>query len=386
MATASLGAKPEYLRCPVCDESYDEKDHLPKGFPCQHCVCMTCLEEIIKRCNGSKVACPMCRHAVPIPQSKAAGFPNNLAVMDMLATGQPEGAITGSTCTKHNKIISGFCLTCHETVCVMCMLKSPQHKGHDMEELSEVMEKCIGQSAEVVSDIVHTCSLIQEDIKQMSTANNPECLKILYQLKNCQSDIRNTASTASATNSSKPLARTATNVPDEHRVELVPTLSQVDVLPTANLPVKNGKLELLTSAKLPRFKHIDMNRRNKLLLVFPHRDYAVYKIDEHKFCKVKQPPLSGQSTELLNVAEHVILSENNKLVMQNEFVMMCNNKGYDISKRYMCKVHVFKRNWIALTQLEGSDLKCVFIQEKDQKYIKDNAYPSTVSAVRSSYI
>ena len=169
----------------------------------------------------------MCRHAVPIPKSKAAGFPNNLAIMDMLADGQSEGDMITNTCTKHDKVISGFCLTCHEPVCMMCVFKS--HKGHHMEEMSEVMEKCIGQSAEVVNDIVHTCSLIQENIKQMAKANNPDCLKILYQLKKSQSDIRNVISTSSATNDSKPPTLTATSLSDEHPVEQVSTQLQVDV-------------------------------------------------------------------------------------------------------------------------------------------------------------
>ena len=340
MATASPGSKPECLRCPVCGESYDEEDHLPKGFPCQHCVCIRCLDGMIKRCDGYQLPCPMCRHAVPIPKSEAAEFPNNLAIMDMLAAGQSEGDTAASTCTKHNKSVSGFCLTCHEPVCVMCVFKS--HKGHHMEELSQVMGICISQLAEVVNDIVHACSLIQENIKQMAKANNQDCLKILYQLKKCQSDIRNAVDIASATNISNPQVLTATNLSDEHAVEQVSTQSQVDVLPTTNLleSVNNDILTLLASTKLPRFKHIDMNRRDKLLLAFPKGHYAIYKIDEHMFCKVEQPPLSDKSTRLLKVADHVILSQHSRLVMQNEYGMMCDDKVYSFSERYMCKVHV----------------------------------------------
>ena len=386
MATASPGRKPDYLTCPVCEETYDEKDHLPTGFPCQHCVCIKCLDGIIKRCDGYKVVCPMCRRAVSIPQSKAAGFPNNLAIMDMLAAGQPEGDMAASTCTKHNKVISEFCLTCHEAVCMMCVFKS--HKGHDMEELSEVMEKCIGQSAEVINDIVHTCSLVQENITQMAKANNQDCLKILYQLKKCQSDIKNAVSTACATNVSKPLALTAMTLSDEHPVEQFSTQSQVDVLPKADLPesVNNDKLKLLASAKLPKLKHIDMNRRNKLLLVFPQSHHTIYKIHEHKFCKLEQAPLSDIITKVLKAAEHVILSEESKLVMQNDYGVICDNKVYSFGARIMCKVHVFNRDWIALTQREGSHLKCVLIREKNQQDISCRCLSHTETMVRWSFV
>ena len=100
------------------------------------------------------------------------------------------------------------------------------------------------------------------------------------------------------------------------------------------------------------------------------------------FCKVEQPPLSDKAARLLKVAEHVILSQDNKLVMQNEVGMMCDNKGYSFSERYMCKVHVFKRDWIALTHRERSSLRCVFIWEKDQESVYETWYSFTESMVR----
>ena len=110
----------------------------------------------MKRCDGDKVACPLCRQTVTIPKTKAAGFPNNVAILDMLAIAQSQVEVAPSTCTQHNKVLSVFCTTCQEAVCMTCALKSSQHKGHDMEELAEVMEKCIHQSEELLSDITHT--------------------------------------------------------------------------------------------------------------------------------------------------------------------------------------------------------------------------------------
>ena len=159
MATAS----PSHLICPICEESYNERDHLPKSFPCQHSVCIKCLEGMIRRCYGNEVTCPLCRQAVPIPKSKAAGFPNNLLMLDLLAGthSQSKLEVASSTCIQHNKVFSVFCLSCQEAMCMTGAFKSPEHKGHNMEELSDAMEKCIHRSEEVLIDIIQTASTLQ---------------------------------------------------------------------------------------------------------------------------------------------------------------------------------------------------------------------------------
>ena len=193
MATASLSTKPSHLVCPICEESYNEKDHLPKSFPCQHSVCMRCLEGMIERCDGDEVACPLCRQTVPIPQSKATGFPNNLLILELLSSMQSQVEVAPSTCTQHSKVLSVFCLTCQEAVCMTCAFKSPEHKGHDWEELSEAMEKCIHQSGEALSDIIQTASTVHEEIKQKAKVNNPQCRQLLCQLQKCKEYVGNAA-------------------------------------------------------------------------------------------------------------------------------------------------------------------------------------------------
>ena len=173
MATASPSTKPSHLSCPICEESYNERDHLPKGFPCQHSVCMRCLDGIVARCDGDEVACPLCMQTVLIPKSKAAGFPNNIAILDMRTGAQLQVEVTPSICAKHNKTLSVFCLACQEAVCMTCAFKSPEHKGHDWEELSDAMERCIHQSEEMLSNIIQTASTLQDNIKQKAQANNP---------------------------------------------------------------------------------------------------------------------------------------------------------------------------------------------------------------------
>ena len=82
MATASPSAKPSHLICPICEESYNERNHLPKGFPCQHSVCIKCLEGMIKRCDGDELACPLCRQTVPIPKSNNNNNNNKFALIE----------------------------------------------------------------------------------------------------------------------------------------------------------------------------------------------------------------------------------------------------------------------------------------------------------------
>ena len=156
----------------------------------------------------------------------------------------------------------------------------------------------------------------------------------------------------------KPHMPTKTST--ENLSEQSSALSPPDGLPTASLPqsVNKDKLELLTSAKLPEFKYIDMNRRNRLLLTFPQNHYAVYELHDHRFYSVEQSALSDKAVELLKNAKHAVLSLDDKLVVQDEFSMMCDNKTYSFGRRYMCKVHCFERDWINLSHCRDSELLC----------------------------
>ena len=384
MATASPSTKPSHLICPICEEAYNERDHLPKGFPCQHSVCMRCLEGIIEQCDGDEVACPLCRQTVPIPQSKAAGFPNNLLILELLCSMQSQVEVAPSTCTQHNKILSVFCLTCQKAVCMTCAFKSPEHRGHDWEELSEAMEKCIHQSEEVLSDIIQTASTFQEKIKQRAQANNPQCLQFLCQLQKCQEYVRN-ASVGDIDD-----IPTTPNIPakvcTENPVEEASALTPVDDLPTASLPQSKNKdkLEPLASAMLPEFKYIDINRRNRLLLTFPHSRYATYKIIGHQFSTMEQPALSDKTMRMLKDAEHAILSQDSKLVVQDEFSMMCHNKTYSFRDRYLCKVHTFRGKWMTLCHRTESELLLEIIWENDERTIHEEEGLSLDSLVSFS--
>ena len=334
MATASPSAKPSHLICPICEENYNERDHLPKGFHCQHSVCIKCLDGMIKRCDGDEVACPLCRQTVPIPKSKAAGFPNNLLILDLLAGMHSQSEVAPCTCTKHNEVLSVFCSTCQEAMCMTCAFKSPEHKEHDLEELSDTMERCIHQS-EVLSDIIQTASTLGENIKHKAQANNPQCLQLLGQMRKCKEYIGKAASDGiddKADALMKPYMPNKMYTEDPAEQASAPAPD--DSLPTASLPqsVNRDKLEFLASAKLPGFKDINMNRRTKLLHIFPHYRYDVFRIKDHQFCSMEQAALSDKSSRMLKDADHAILSQDGKLVIQDEYRVMCQNKTDNLGR------------------------------------------------------
>ena len=283
-----------------------------------------------------------------------------------------QSKVAPSTCTQHNKVLSVFCLTCQEAVCMTCAFKSPEHKGHDWEELSEAMERCIQQSEEVLSNIIQTASTLQVKVKQKAQANNPQCLQLLDQMGKCNEHLGNAATGGTDDKAdilTKPHSKIKiyTENPIEHTSALAPN----DGLPTASLPqsVNKDKFEFLASAKLPEFKYIDMNRRSKLLLTFPQNHYAIYKIHEHRFCSMEQPALSDKTVRMLRDTKHAVLSQNDELVVQAEYSMMCHNTTYSFGRRYMCKVHVCQWEWINLSHRRDSVLICDFMKRRDETSI-----------------
>ena len=370
MASPSSSTMQGLLSCPICEESYNERDHLPKGFPCQHSLCNECLEGIIKRCDGNEVACPLCRQTVPVPKFKAAGFPNNVTILQLLVAARSQTETSPSTCKQHNTVISVFCSTCQEGICVSCMLKSPKHKGHDMEEVSDEMERCIHRSQEVLSNIIQAASAIHKNIQQKAEANNPECLLLLSKLQKSQADLGR----AEGTDAEKPMKEAPAPVPDG--------------LPAASLPqsINKDRLELLASGKVPEFDFIDLNRSNSVLLTFPRGQHAVYKISKKKFCKIAQPVLSQESVNMLEQATYAILSHDNNIVIPGDFKMMCYNKTYNFHGRPYTKVQVFHGDWSVCMYRDLDGIKCaVFALNQNgvtEKINIPDTYMKTNSSVR----
>ena len=89
------------------------------------------------------------------------------------------------------------------------------------------------------------------------------------------------------------------------------------------------------------------------------------------FCSIEQPALSNKTVRMLKDTKHATLSQDDTLVMQDEFSMMWHNKTYSFGRRYMCKVHVFQGEWISLSHRADSVLICEFMKEKDETSVHE---------------
>ena len=75
----------ERLTCSICLLQFDNDRRVPKTFPCQHSICLFCIEDLINQhFEHTYFPCPMCRDRVDVPKEGANGFKTNLALVSML--------------------------------------------------------------------------------------------------------------------------------------------------------------------------------------------------------------------------------------------------------------------------------------------------------------
>ncbi|XP_064401879.1 E3 ubiquitin-protein ligase TRIM71-like isoform X1 [Halichondria panicea] len=74
--------KMSHIECSVCNKTFQE----PKLLPCFHTFCkVPCLERlVVQDCRGQSLACPVCQHLVPLPNSGVAGLQPNLYAESLL--------------------------------------------------------------------------------------------------------------------------------------------------------------------------------------------------------------------------------------------------------------------------------------------------------------
>ena len=138
MATGGVTSDMDILSCSVCFEDFNTNNHQPKGFPCQHTVCQSCVSGLIQTSQDVTIDCPLCRKRIPIPSDGVSGFPNNLTVMALLSP-KP-----GAKCRDHatHTVQNVICMTCCRFLCHKCML-SQKHTSHQVEEATEAFKSCI---------------------------------------------------------------------------------------------------------------------------------------------------------------------------------------------------------------------------------------------------
>lgn len=49
--------------CPICLGTYNDSARFPHGLACGHCLCRTCLQQLLKAPADTR-ACPLCKQGV----------------------------------------------------------------------------------------------------------------------------------------------------------------------------------------------------------------------------------------------------------------------------------------------------------------------------------
>ena len=123
----------ENLTCSLCFEVYNDSDRLPKGLPCFHTFCLSCLEKYVQKKLDFKLPCPLCNSPATIPDGGVRAIPTNVglkAMLELLPQQQEniEDSCTGGTeeekprCSQHpEKECTMLCMSCKEVLCTRCI-------------------------------------------------------------------------------------------------------------------------------------------------------------------------------------------------------------------------------------------------------------------------
>lgn len=102
MASVECLLREDDLSCPVCFESWLEKDS--RTLPCQHTFCLNCLKKIQA---GIYVKCPLCKRQIAIPNGNVQNFPKNL-LLNAIEKAKKKDKL----CSVHNKKLCDPILCC----------------------------------------------------------------------------------------------------------------------------------------------------------------------------------------------------------------------------------------------------------------------------------
>ena len=130
-----LDTSESLLDCSICVEYYDDHDHSPIMFRCQHTVCKACLKGLLEAHSMEEYfPCPICRVQVEIKADGVEGYAKSHLLMDILH--QEKAKIK---CKEHpHKTVSHYCITCGKTLCSTCIVHlMKEHSSHEIEEVED---------------------------------------------------------------------------------------------------------------------------------------------------------------------------------------------------------------------------------------------------------
>ena len=118
--------------CPVCLESFDTEDIVPRILPCFHSVCVRCLERLMRK--KKSVACPQCRKRHKAG-ANVQSFPENKYIVRNLE--EKKEAYSFDVCDKHEKALNLYCKNeeCKTEMCNLCIAES--HNKHERVDLEK---------------------------------------------------------------------------------------------------------------------------------------------------------------------------------------------------------------------------------------------------------
>ena len=170
-SSQNLDTLESLLSCTICLDHYDDTDHIPMMFGCQHMVCRACLANLLEIHFTQKTfPCPQCHDAIEIKPDGLEGYTKNRLLMEIFSEKFLSEKLQNENfnekpnemkCQVHPaKTVSHYCLTCREGLCSKCVValsKGELHSGHevqDIEDLHSITVKAKTLLERFVKDII----------------------------------------------------------------------------------------------------------------------------------------------------------------------------------------------------------------------------------------
>ena len=168
----------KFLECYVCNEDFNDDDHIPRSLPCLHCVCETCLETLKTR---DAVFCPECNESHTIPNGDVKNFRRDGSrdyLVNYLKVQTNETAITCDECTNKRRG-THRCKECSQFLCNDCTdahMKTKVTKKHDIINVNDLKDRTIEEF-----QIIQHCPIKGHEDQQFTyycisdTCDQPVC-------------------------------------------------------------------------------------------------------------------------------------------------------------------------------------------------------------------
>ncbi|XP_071832055.1 uncharacterized protein [Apostichopus japonicus] len=150
------------LNCSICMNRF----RVPKMLDCIHTFCESCLEGYVKKLNGKKLTCPMCRKTCSLPAG-VKGLQTNIYLVNMcdkidLYEKLKSSKLASKLCEscKKNTTVTAFCIDCKYAICKSCEEHRslfPTLQSHEIERLDNFDERKLQIVQKSV--MVPTCDL-----------------------------------------------------------------------------------------------------------------------------------------------------------------------------------------------------------------------------------